>query len=443
MVSPSSKTVYQVSELSDILRGLVESALPSVWVQGEVSNFRNPSGHWYFTLKDANAQLRCAMFKGKNFHVKPVPRDGDAVQLRGQVSFYTQRGDLQLIVDHIEPAGQGALLRAFEQLKQKLAAEGLFDEKLKRPLPAAPRAIGIITSATAAAYQDILTTLARRYPLAPVYLYPVPVQGDTAPPAIIQALAELPRLAPVEVILLARGGGSLEDLWCFNDERIARAIRACAVPVVTGIGHEIDFTIADFAADLRAPTPTGAAEQVSPLLDDWREALERNADDLTLAVENAIALRQEALERGSQRIQRLHPGRRLEEAAQRLDELQERLQVAATQTLRQTQMQARLWQSRLNASAPAQPIQARRQRVSHAALRLHTQMNSLLQRRASQLQQHQAVLASLNPHSVLERGYAIARRKDGSVLRDAAMVAAGEEVEVVLAKGRFEAVVRK
>lgn len=433
------RTVYDVSELAEALRGLLEGSLPAVWVQGEVSNFRNPSGHWYFTLKDANAQLRCAMFKNKNFHVRPQPRDGDAVLLRGQVSFYTQRGDLQLIVEHIEPAGEGALLRAFEQLKAKLAAEGLFDEHLKRPVPEVPRAIGIVTSATAAALQDILTTLSRRFPLAPVYLYPVPVQGETAPPAIVQALAELPKRAPVDVLILARGGGSLEDLWCFNDERVARAIRACAVPVVTGIGHEIDFTIADFAADLRAPTPTGAAEQVTPDIADWKTALERQRLDLRRILETQLEERREALGHSAGRLQRLHPGRRLRESAQRLDELQERLLQSARAGLRQVRQGGLLLRSRLRAAAPLAMIRAGQQRHPH----LRQRLQALLQLRLGQLraeqQRHQSLLASLNPRSVLERGYAIARRPDGRVLRDSAEMAPGERLEVLLAKGLVEA----
>ena len=295
--------VYSVSEAAEILRGLLEDSLPPIRIQGEISNFRNPSGHWYFTLKDANAQLRCAMFKGQNYLVKPAPKNGDAVIARGRITFYGRGGDAQLVVEHLEPAGEGALLRQFEELKAKLAAEGLFDEAAKRPIPAVPRGIGIVTSASAAALQDILSTLRRRFPLGSVYVYSVPVQGAAAVPAICGALTDLPQKAPVDVVILARGGGSLEDLWCFNHESIARAIRACAVPVVTGIGHEIDFTIADFAADLRAPTPTGAAERVSPETGAWLGQIERL--------------------RG--RLEHAHPGRRVQQWLQRLDELWERL----------------------------------------------------------------------------------------------------------------------
>lgn len=441
-MNPSAKTVYEVGQLADILRGLLEGALPAVWVQGEVSNFRNPSGHWYFTLKDASAQIRCAMFKGKNFHVRPLPKDGDAVLLRGQVSFYTQRGDLQLIVEHLEPAGTGALLRAFEQLKAKLAAEGLFDEHLKRPLPPAPHAIGLITSATAAALQDILNTLARRYPLAPVYLYPVPVQGDTAPPAIVEALDKLPTLAPVDVMILARGGGSLEDLWCFNDERIARAIRATSVPVVTGIGHEIDFTIADFAADLRAPTPTAAAELVSPNLADWSAQLQAQAEDLAQLLQFRLEQHRDTLDQHAHRLQLLHPGRRLQDAAQRLDEWQERLARAAQAGLRQVRQRADHTQSRLLMQAPANAIRVQREQIAQRGERLQALLRNRLDQIGQQLHNRSSLLQSLNPKAVLERGYAIARRRDGHVIRDAAEVQVAEEMEVLLARGALDAVVK-
>jgi exodeoxyribonuclease VII large subunit len=386
--------VYSVSEVAEILRGLLEDSLPALRVQGEVSNFRNPSGHWYFTLKDAHAQLRCAMFKGQNFLIKPVPKNGDAVVARGRLTYYGRGGDAQLVVEHLEPVGEGALLAAFEKLKAKLAAEGLFDDKLKRPLPDVPRAIGIITSPTGAALQDILSTLRRRFPLGQVYVYGVPVQGEAACPAVVQALAELPKRAPVDVIVLARGGGSLEDLWCFNHETIARAIRACAVPVVTGIGHEIDFTIADFAADLRAPTPTGAAERVSPDVAEWDERLARLRLELDGAMRGRLALGLEAVRHRCDRLERAHPGRRLEQWLQRLDELQERL-----------------------------PLNLKR----------------LLGDRRTRLNGLAALVQSLGPGAVLARGYAIVHAADGSIVRDAAALAAGDALDISLARGAIGA----
>lgn len=433
------RTIYQVSEVADILGGLLEDSLPRLWVQGEVSNFVRPaSGHWYFTLKDAGAQLRCVMFKGSNFSIRPQPRDGDSVLVRGSVALYAARGDLQLICEHLEAAGEGALLRAFEQLKARLAAEGLFDEKLKRPLPRAPRAIGLITSATGAAVQDVRSALARRYPLCPVYLYPVPVQGNDAPPAIIQALRELPRRAPVDVILLVRGGGSLEDLWAFNDESLARAIRACTVPVVTGVGHEIDTTIADYAADLRAPTPTAAAELASPDMADWRTQIEAGSRDLGYAMQERLQAAHERLRQLAHRLQLLHPQRRLRDTAQRLDELSLRLQQSQRQQLQRTATHVRHLGSRLAAAAPLHAVRLRARQVEHLHARLHTRMQLGVQTRQAQLARADALLASLNPRAVLQRGYAIALRADGSVVSDARTATPGETLRVQLAQGALD-----
>jgi len=438
--SGTARTVYAVSELADILRGLIEDSLPSVWVSGEISNFSRPaSGHWYFTLKDDRAQLRCAMFKNVNYYVRPQPKDGDAVLVRAKVGIYPARGELQLIVEHLEAAGTGALLRAFEQLKTKLAAEGLFDAALKRPLPKLPRRIGIITSGTGAALQDILNALRRRWPLAEVALYPVPVQGKEAPPAIIRALRELPVRAPVDVILLARGGGSLEDLWAFNDEGVARAIRACPVPVVSGVGHEIDFTIADFAADVRAATPTAAAELATPDIGErYAQVDTLDIALITLTRRRLLALR-ERLMQLSARVQTLHPGRRLHERAQRLDELDERLRHAMRGRLAAKRDALLRAGRRFDTAAPLPKLLARHERVAVLASRLRLQGRNLLTDRSSRLRQAEALLNSLNPSAVLERGYALALSADGRVLRDAAAVAAGERVTIRLGRGGFDA----
>jgi exodeoxyribonuclease VII large subunit len=437
------RTVYQVSELTEILRALVEDSLPRTWVQGEISNFSRPaSGHWYFTLKDARSQIRCAMFKSANFHVRPQPRDGDSVLVRGQVSIYPARGELQLICEHLEPAGEGALLRAFEQLKARLAAEGLFDDKLKRPIPRVPRVIGVITSGTGAALQDILTTLSRRFPLGRVVLYPVPVQGAEAAPAIVRALQELPQRAPADVIILARGGGSLEDLWAFNEEAVARAIRACAVPVVSGVGHEIDFTIADFAADLRAPTPTAAAELVSPNVLEWRQQIDDLADELTDAMSQMLEQRSQHLARIGGRLELLNPGRRLRDTAQRLDELSARLQQAQRHIAARALLRWDGLQARLSAAQPGLALRAAGERAEYLRLRLQSTMTMRLQSHAANLTHVESLLRSLSPHAVLERGYAIARAQDGRVVTDAQTLQAGDMLEVLLARGRVESAVK-
>ncbi|SEP94591.1 Exodeoxyribonuclease VII large subunit [Solimonas aquatica] len=437
--TPAPRTVYQVSELAEIVRALVEDALPRVWVQGELSNFSRPaSGHWYFTLKDTRAQLRCAMFKGANFHVRPIPKDGDAVLLRAQLSVYTARGDLQLIVEHLEPAGEGALLRAFEELKRRLAAEGLFDEHLKRELPKLPRAIGLITSGSGAALHDMRSTLARRYPLAPVYLYAVPVQGAEAPPAIVRALQELPRRAPVEVILLARGGGSLEDLWAFNDERVARAIRACAVPVISGVGHEVDVTIADFAADLRAPTPTAAAERVAPDIADFLLRLRRDEDRSRLAQRRRLqqlAQRSDELQR---RLLRQHPGRRLQERSARLRELQSRLLRAQGRLLKDQDGRLSRQLMQLRAQAPALRLREEGQGLAQLTQRLRLALARKLSQAQTQLAAHSAQLGSLNPRAVLQRGYAIALDESGQAVTDAAQLRADQPLALLLARGRVQ-----
>lgn len=422
MTSPSKisqqPTTYQVSELAEIVHALLEDMLPSVWVEGEISNLSRPaSGHWYFTLKDASAQLRCAMFKNRNFLVRPAPANGDQVRVRAKVDFYTGRGDLQLICEALEPAGVGELLAAFERLKKKLVSEGLFDEHLKRPLPTLPRHIGVITSATGAALQDIKATLARRWPLATVWLAPVPVQGAEAPPAILKALQTLPSLAPVDVLILARGGGSLEDLWAFNHEAVVRAVRACPVPVVTGIGHEVDFSLSDFAADLRAPTPTGAAERVSPDIAELRAELRSSSQGLRTEMTDHLQERRQQLSQQWTRLQALHPGRRLQQRAQQLDELAERL---------------------LHAS-PLRRSALHGQRLSQLAERLRQRQQLGLERRCALLARYSSQLAAYNPSAVLERGYAIAFTSDGIAARDATELPDGSHFTLQLARGAVQA----
>jgi exodeoxyribonuclease VII large subunit len=438
-----ARTVYAVSELAEILRGLLEDSLPSVWVQGEISNLAKPaSGHWYFTLKDQQAQLRCAMFRNANFYVRPPPKDGDAVLIRGKVGIYPARGELQLIADYMEPAGTGALLRAFEALKAKLAAEGLFDPSLKRPIPAVPRRIGLVTSASGAAVHDVLTALERRWPLAQVFLYPVPVQGAEAPPAIVRALAELPRLAAVDVLLLVRGGGSLEDLWAFNEEAVARAIRACAVPVVSGVGHEVDVTIADFAADLRAATPTAAAELVTPDVAEWSARLDGLDTQLQAGMVRRVQRAGEQHHRLDARLQLLHPRRRLQERAQRLDELDERLRHAMEARLRLRREWLQILGGRLQRNDPGLRLQGERRHIESLATLLRSTMVARLGEQGARLTRLQSLLDSLNPEAVLGRGYAIVRDAQGKVLTDAAGVEVGAKIEARLAKGSITAEVR-
>lgn len=419
MVTAPGRTVLSVGELAETLRSLVETALPSIWVQGEVSNFRNPSGHWYFTLKDAQAQVRVAMFKGSNFYVKPLPKDGDQVLIRGSLSYYAARGDLQIVAEHLEPAGSGALLQAFEALKKKLAAEGLFDEHLKRPLPALPKCIGLITSPTGAALQDMLATLRRRYSIGSVLLASVPVQGEAAAAAIVKALQQITQHPEVDVVVLARGGGSIEDLWCFNDERIVRAIRACPVPVVSGIGHEIDFTLSDFAADLRAPTPTAAAEMVSPDTIEMLESLEQISVRLYQKLGHCLDALKATWAVLSHRISLSDPRRRLQQQMQRLDDLQQRLLTLS----------------------PATQIRLEQRLLDQHRQTLRTRLREHLQNARARHEQWTSLLNSFSPRAVLERGYAIVQTTDGRIVIKAASVKTGTRLNIILAQGELTAAV--
>ncbi|MGO1694065.1 MAG: exodeoxyribonuclease VII large subunit, partial [Marinobacter sp.] len=313
-----------VSELNHQARHLLESSFMQVWVEGELSGFSRPSsGHWYFSLKDSKCQIRCAMFRGMNQRIRSIPKEGDKVRIRGKVTLYENRGDFQIIAEHIEPAGLGALQQAFEELKRKLQAEGLFEVGRKKPIPALPGHIGVVTSPTGAAIHDILTVLARRCPGIPVTLYPTTVQGQPATAEIVRAIELAQAHGAADVLIIGRGGGSLEDLWCFNEEAVARAIAACPIPTVSAVGHETDVTIADFVADLRAPTPSAAAEKVSP---DQREMLRQINDRefrLTNAAKRAFQRLNTKLEHLSARLR--DPRRELLEKAQRLDELELRL----------------------------------------------------------------------------------------------------------------------
>ena len=306
------RDIYSVGRLNAEARGLLEGAFPLIWVQGELSNVSRPSsGHLYFTLKDANAQVRCAMFRGNNRFLKFRPADGAQVVVRASLSLYEARGDYQLIVQSMEEAGDGALQRAFEALKQKLAAEGLFEAAHKRALPALPKRIGVITSPTGAAIRDILSVLKRRFPAIPVLIYPVAVQGQAAGAEIAAMIRRADARRECDVLIIARGGGSLEDLWAFNEEIVARAIFDCSIPTVSGVGHEVDFTIADFVADQRAPTPSVAAEMVSPDQHDWLNQLRALDSELYKRLTRQMQRLGERLTWIGKRLQQQHPGQKL------------------------------------------------------------------------------------------------------------------------------------
>ncbi|MEJ2603396.1 MAG: exodeoxyribonuclease VII large subunit, partial [Gammaproteobacteria bacterium] len=361
-----------VSELNRDVRLLLETELPRLWVEGEISNLARPaSGHVYFSLKDDGAQIRCAFFRQRQRGLGFRPENGQQVMVRGRVSLYEPRGDYQLIVEQVEEAGEGELRRRFEALKQKLAAEGLFDEGAKRPIPGLPRRIGIVTSPSGAAVRDILHVLARRFPAVPVIVYPTAVQGNAAAAEIAAALRTAGRRDECDVLILARGGGSLEDLWSFNEEGVARAIRESPIPVVTGVGHEIDFTIADFAADLRAPTPSGAAELVVPDWREWSTRFDNAGRRLANGLGRRLEERSQALDRLARRLTLSSPARRLRNQREWLASLSRRLVVARAAVLARCHHRLDRLESRLLANSPAGRLKdlSGRWRLADQALR--------------------------------------------------------------------------
>jgi exodeoxyribonuclease VII large subunit len=438
---PRERDVYSVSRLNKEVRLLLESGLPMLWLEGELSNFAAPaSGHWYFSLKDSAAQVRCAMWRQRNTQVRFRPKDGMAVLVRARVGLYEPRGEYQLLVEHMEEAGEGALKREFEKLKAKLAAEGLFATERKRPLPAVPRRIGVVTSPTGAAIHDILRVLRARFPAAGVLLYPTAVQGAAAVPEIVRAIEAASRRNECDVLIVARGGGSLEDLWCFNDERVARAIAACRVPTVSGVGHEVDVTIADFVADLRAPTPSAAALAAVPDKRSWLESLSVLEQRIMGAMSRALRTHGLALNALVQRLQISHPGAKLAQHAQRLDDLELRMRLALRAAVSAKQQRMETLSTRLWRENPRHRLEAL---CAHAAA-LRQRLITAFSDRFGALEQRLALasrtLDAVSPLATLGRGFAVVSRvKDGAVLRDSGDVAAGDEIEARLARGRLRA----
>jgi exodeoxyribonuclease VII large subunit len=435
---PPAREVFTISRLNREARALLERGLGSVWLEGEISNLSRPSsGHWYFSLKDESAQVRCAMFRQRNLLVRFPVRDGTQVLARGRVSLYEARGEFQVVVEHLEEAGEGILRRRFEQLKQKLATEGLFDSRHKQPLPRLPRRIGVVTSPTGAAIRDILHILRRRFPAIPVLVYPVAVQGEAAPREIEAALRLAAARRDCDVLIVARGGGSLEDLWAFNDEAVARALFACPIPVVSGVGHEVDFTIADFVADERAPTPSGAAERVVPDRAEWLRTLEAGQRRLTLAVRRRIADQRTALLLREQRLARVHPGAVLRQHAQRLDDLEGRLRIAARAHLERGSRRFAGAQALLQRASPALRLQALALRLDAARRRLGNAVRGQVGERRQRFELAARALHAVSPLATLDRGYSIVMDAQGRVLQDAASLHPGERVTARLARGRF------
>ncbi len=437
-----SRDIYSVSRLNREARLLLESGLGSVWLEGEVSNLSRPgSGHWYFSLKDPTAQVRCAMFRQRNLLVRFQVRDGSQVLARGRVGLYEPRGEFQLVVEHLEEAGEGVLRRRFEALKQKLATEGLFDPRHKKPLPALPARIGVITSRTGAALRDILHVLGRRFPSIPVLIYPVAVQGEAAPAEIQAALRLAAARSDCDVLILARGGGSLEDLWAFNDEGVARAIFACPIPLICGVGHETDVTIADYVADERAPTPSAAAERCVPDRAEWLRSVRGLAERSLHATRRRLEQARQSLAHRQSRLARAHPGAKLRQHAQRLDELDARMRREIAHRLGQERARCAQAETALRAASPATRVVAGRIRLESdlRALRGAAQQSLAASRR--RLDVATRTLQAVSPLATLARGYAIVTDAGGHVITDSREVAPGTPIEARLARGRLDATV--
>jgi exodeoxyribonuclease VII large subunit len=431
----AEKTILTVSRLTALLRGVLEENFEQVWVQGEISNLSFPSsGHLYFTLKDAGAQLRCVMFKGSAKNLKFRPDDGIALIARGRISVYDQRGEYQLICEYLEPAGVGALQLAFMQLKERLAKEGLFDESHKRPLPTFPRRVGVVTSPTGAAIHDILNVLKRRFASVEILLYPVRVQGEGAAGEIARAIDEMNRLGLADVLIVGRGGGSLEDLWAFNEEVVARAVHRSKLPVISAVGHETDWTICDFAADLRAPTPSAAAELVISSSVELRGRMEALNHRLRLAMETRLASmesRIDALRRS------LHdPGTMLGHLAQRLDDLAGRLELALRNSVARNRGQFDRLQSGLMHTNPSRAVESLRQRLTLLSVQSERLITGKVEGMKHVFAGTAARLEVLSPLKTLSRGYAIASTGDGTVLTDTSQLAAGDRVCLQLHRGK-------
>ncbi len=443
MKTPNENEIYTVSSFNQEVRQLLEGTFHTIWLTGEISNLAKPSsGHFYFSLKDEKAQVRCAMFRNSMRQLRFIPENGQHVIARAAVSLYEPRGDFQLIIQELQLSGEGLLQIAFEKLKTKLAALGLFDTEHKKPLPRFPKQIGVITSASGAAIHDILTVLKRRFPSIPVIIYPTLVQGELAAKQIVSAIQTANARQECDVFILARGGGSLEDLWPFNEELVAQAIFGSKTPIITGIGHEVDVTIADFVADFRAATPSAAAEQASPSRVEWQE----NISKLSKLIIRFIQLRLQKEEMNlSHLMKRLrHPGQRLREQAQRLDRLELNLILAYQNKIKNFQAKLNLKRQRLMHLSPAQKIKPHLERLELIKNSLQTSINNRIEYSRLSIQNSAHALDTLNPLRTLQRGYAIVMdAKDNKIISSTASISIGDSITTKFVDGKIVSEVKK
>lgn len=436
--------IYTVSRLNSEVRLTLELQFQTLWLQGEISNFvAAASGHWYFSLKDSAAQVKCAMFKQANRNTAFRPQNGQQVLIRARISVYEPRGEYQLLVEFIESAGAGLLKQQFEQLKAKLLSEGLFDAARKRPLPSQVQRVGVITSPTGAAIRDIVTVLQRRAPGIQVIVYPSQVQGDTAAAQLRQMLSTAIRRNEVDVLIIGRGGGSLEDLWCFNDEALCRAVADCPIPIVSAVGHEIDFALTDFVADMRAATPSAAAELVSPDQSHLLERIQRLRSALIQAQRARMQHVAPKLVNLTERLLALHPKRRLQQQQQRLDEWQLRLNSNIKRVLQSQLQQQQYLDKSLRQLSPLKAITAQQQSIADLARRLTSAQQLQFKQHKQQLAQLSLQLNTVSPLATLARGYSITFNDAKQVLTSTDTLTLGDCVSVRLAKGEFTAKVTK
>ena len=443
--SSLDRDIYSVSRLNQTARKLLEQGLARIWLEGELSNIARPSsGHLYFTLKDSKAQIRGAMFSSRNRLLRFKMEEGMQVVVRAKISLYEPRGDYQLIAEYMEEAGDGVLQRAYEALKLKLETEGLFDSTNKQALPLLPKRIGVITSPSGAAIRDVVSVLKRRFPAIPVLVYPVPVQGKDAGREIAAMIKTAAARNECDVLVLTRGGGSLEDLWAFNEEIVARAIFDCRIPLVSAVGHEVDFTIADFVADQRAPTPSVAAELVSPDKDEWLTRVSHLQTRSGRHIQQDLIDRRQQVNWLNKRLQLRHPGQYLRQQVQRLDEFEQRIRLSIYSNFSNLQSSLHEKLARLKQATPGHRI-ARYRLQQHGLLqRLNTATGILLEGRKQQLAAACRTLDAVSPLATLERGYAIVTRPDSNkIIRRTSDIKTGEQIEARLTDGRLLCTVDK
>ncbi len=438
----NTQEIISVSEINRRAKSILEENFPFVWIQGEVSNFFSAaSGHWYFSLKDESSEIRCAMFANKSHRITFEPKDGDHLVLNGTLSIFEGRGQYQIIVEHIELAGEGALLKAFEELKKKLLTEGLFDDSHKKKLPSYPRSIAVVTSPDGAVIQDIINVLSRRSPFFNLTVVPTLVQGEKAAPLICEALNKASNLENIDLIILARGGGSIEDLWAFNNEEVARAIVNCPIPLVSAVGHETDFTISDFVADIRAPTPSIAAEIISQPYSELKETLEGYQSYLLKSVESQFDSQRTRITNLIKRIR--HPGDKLREIGQKLDYLETALIQEMHQKVSFKKNQLNLTQLSLQQNSPQNKVKEAKVYLQNASKDLLKAFNLKIERKRKLLGELVATIEAVSPLSVLARGYSIiSTEPDGKILSSSDQVKIGQTISAVLNKGSIKAEVK-